>query len=820
MPRTVATARTPRLVGFSFLLLLARVAPAQSPAAGDPAPPARRDTQHVSALLTISGGISLGSYEAGVNWGLLELFKLTARDSLRRAWNLPRYELKVMAGASAGNINGFLAAIEWCRTRAAIAPEQSLFWKIWVRTGFDQLFPLERYNHPDSTQALFSRRYFQQVLFDTVRAAMRHAPASDSLDGCTIPVGVTITKLTPGEIPISRGIDAVTQRYAAAVVVSRRGSTLQFRAPPAELLGDGKLGALLLLPDCDGVIDPDDVFSLVEASSAFPGAFAPVSLRHEPSLGAGCDTGPPPDAALFSDGGLFDNNPIDLAAGIYADAIWKNWERSDSNAMLVFIDPDALRGRLASVEKKREREPPATGGISALLDLFAGAVPAARQYEMQAFGRVLARAPYVFQRDNINVTNRRFVVVGQRLGAFAAFLGQPFREYDFYVGVYDALSFIAGEACGATPPVDSLCLRNRLRQLVETRQLDLGSAALPRTLLRALYEREYLDSAARMRFRFDSTTPPREMLVYALLQAHLDLDDRAFDNRSCRSSDDIARLLCRDGFRDMLELLRHAATDSVLQAAGRTADRLPVCAPEHWLESPVRCEVSESFGAFVRHPEQFMAGKIGLMLHQLWRVERARQRAGENAWTGVATLSEVVYQSGIGYRYRRGFDANTSSVPRGSGRGWIATLTPNYATVSLLNAGFELGYRPTVHLSNSLALGLNGAPLHVTGDPASGGDRVRWVIGPALHWKRPSAVWSGLETGVELFGRWRRSPPGSPDARVWAIPVTAYLLADKLRIGFRLLPGNDSAVHGGNKVALTIGLADLNGLVYWMLRKS
>jgi len=45
---------------------------------------------HASALLTISGGISLGSYKAGVNWGLLELFKLTAHDSLRRAWNLPR----------------------------------------------------------------------------------------------------------------------------------------------------------------------------------------------------------------------------------------------------------------------------------------------------------------------------------------------------------------------------------------------------------------------------------------------------------------------------------------------------------------------------------------------------------------------------------------------------------------------------------------------------------------------------------------------------------------------------------------------------------
>ena len=80
-----------------FLLLVARDAAGQVPVV-------QRDTQHVSALLTISGGISLGSYEAGVNWGLLELFKLTARDSLRRAWNLPHYELKAMAGASAGNI--------------------------------------------------------------------------------------------------------------------------------------------------------------------------------------------------------------------------------------------------------------------------------------------------------------------------------------------------------------------------------------------------------------------------------------------------------------------------------------------------------------------------------------------------------------------------------------------------------------------------------------------------------------------------------------------------------------------------------------------
>ncbi|HEY6109694.1 MAG TPA: patatin-like phospholipase family protein [Gemmatimonadales bacterium] len=804
MPRIL-----PRIL--PFLFVLGRSAAAQSPIA-------RRDTQHISALLTISGGISLGSYEAGVNWGLLELFKLTAQDSLRRAWNLPRYELKAMAGASAGNINGFLAAVEWCRTREPVPPEQSLLWKIWVRTGFDQLFPLERYNQRDSAQALFSRRYFQQVLFDTVRATMRDLPPSQALDGCTIPVGVTITRLTPGEISISRGITAVTQRYATAVQVSRRGNTLQFRAPPGELLSDIRLGALLLLPDCEGLIAPDDVFRLIEASSAFPGAFSPVTLRHQSGPGAGCGAGPPADTtALFSDGGLFDNNPIDLVAGIYADAVWKNRDRPDPNALLVFIDPEALRGRLALVEQQRKREQPATGGISALVDLFAGAVPAARQYELQAFARLLARAPQVFRRDNIDVTNRRFVVVGQQLGAFAAFLGQPFREYDFYVGVYDALMFMAREGCREAQGVDSTCVAGRLRTLVETRQLDLGESELPREMLRALYAREYSDSTPTARFQFDPTTPPRELFLRALLQAHLALDsDKPFDNGSC-VGDAVTRLLCRDGFR---EILARVAADSGVRAILDTAQRRPECAPENWLESPTRCDASQSLLAFVDDPERFMAGKIGLMLHQMWRVEQARRQAGEQAWTNVATLSEALYQSGIGYRYRRGPEPNTSSVPRGSGRGWIASLVPNYANVSFLNAAFEIGYRPTWHVGRSVALGLTAAPLHVTGGAATSIDRVHFVIGPTIHWKRQSPVFSGLETGLEYFGNWRRRPATNPEKTVWAVPVTAYLLADKLRIGVRVLPGNTSAVHGGKKIALTFGLADLNGLVYWMLRKS
>src|SRR5256885_9451406 len=271
-----------------------------------------------------------------LNWGLLEVFKLTARDSLRRVWNLPRYDLRVVTGASAGNINGFLTAIEWCRTRAPTAPEQSLLWKVWVRTGIDQLFPLERYDQDDTTKALFSRRYFDRVLFDTVRAAMDDVPASASPYECTVPVGATITRVAAESVAISPSLYARTQRYAALVVLRNRGATLEFQAPSADVLSNGALGALLPLPDCHGLIDHREVFSLIEASSAFPGAFAPVWLKSGAEAGAAGGRLPPHSALVFRRR-VVANNPPRPPARVLDEKNMKKPPPPDGHPLLLFL---------------------------------------------------------------------------------------------------------------------------------------------------------------------------------------------------------------------------------------------------------------------------------------------------------------------------------------------------------------------------------------------------------------------------------------------------------------------------------------------------
>ncbi|MEJ2604339.1 MAG: hypothetical protein P8172_13810, partial [Gammaproteobacteria bacterium] len=110
-------------------LLLATIAVAAVPLAAAPMDPQLRDRLEAALRaaepgdeserpfsLVIKGGISLGSYEAGVNWALLRLLR-DLGEAARTGTDL-RPQLLAAAGASAGAINGFLAGLMWCTESA------------------------------------------------------------------------------------------------------------------------------------------------------------------------------------------------------------------------------------------------------------------------------------------------------------------------------------------------------------------------------------------------------------------------------------------------------------------------------------------------------------------------------------------------------------------------------------------------------------------------------------------------------------------------------------------------------------------------------
>jgi predicted acylesterase/phospholipase RssA len=334
-------------------LAISVVAHAQQPTSQrqPPPQPAARDSAPLRVTMTVSGGVSLGSYQAGATWAFI--YVLRNHDQLLATWkrdstspkstpNLARprpYVLDVLTGASAGNVNALLAALEYCSAAAPRQPEASLFWKAWTPIGFRELIDD---NSKGRDLAVFSRRAFEPVWRDIGQQLARpHVPHCDLL------LGVAATKLTPHPLELATGLTVPVQRFSGVFRLFAADS-LVFMPPRAEDLVKELTEILILdpaagdtgnrnpprLPNGDVVLDFAGVRRLVEASASFPIAFSPrlVSYQLLDDLRSaddeamrgpcvwknnneheGCDT---PRSDLFVDGGVFDNRPLNLALGL------------------------------------------------------------------------------------------------------------------------------------------------------------------------------------------------------------------------------------------------------------------------------------------------------------------------------------------------------------------------------------------------------------------------------------------------------------------------------------------------------------------------
>lgn len=268
--------------------------------------------------LSLSGGISMGSYQAGVNFGLLELYRHAAwNDDFRQETGFPRYRLRSVTGASAGNINTLLWAIEACtdlrgdaRPYRSPPPDSSLFWQAWGSIGWNRIF-----NDTSSELAVFDRRALIENLAEPILAARMQDPRL--VEGCSVPAGITLTRVVPDTLRYQE-LRILTQRIVTPfqVTVDRgraRGDTLvRFTRIPVDNR-DRHFGLLAHLGAEGADIRFDRLLTAVKASAAFPIAFAPVPLE------LWYDGMPRSDTSMFLDGGAFDNNPV----GVAPQPVWR-----------------------------------------------------------------------------------------------------------------------------------------------------------------------------------------------------------------------------------------------------------------------------------------------------------------------------------------------------------------------------------------------------------------------------------------------------------------------------------------------------------------
>lgn len=357
--------------------------------------------------LTVEGGGSLGVYEAGMTYVLVEVFR---RKSLRNDTagiyaQLPALCLSATTGASAGNINGFLAAMSWCSASQSETPERSTFWTAWISTGLGQLLPRPGESGYEEG-GLFSRRHFDNYLSGQLRTEWAR---NGWIPGCNIEFGATVTRLVADSVRGAGSIRARNQRMASAFTIAglAQDSTpiMTPFVPHEDHSLFGELAPLLTQWDYHERLERvpfGSVFQLIEVSSGYPVAFKPLDLHYCKGFRSSRERLQPfvcldTASAIALDGGVFDNGPVSLAYSLFLE------HHSSKVPIAIYLSPDHRRlwpGQRADIAWRGDRagnraEP---YGLEEAMQLVAEAVPTARQYELQLAGRMI---PNELQRQEL-----------------------------------------------------------------------------------------------------------------------------------------------------------------------------------------------------------------------------------------------------------------------------------------------------------------------------------------------------------------------------------------------------------------------------------
>lgn len=393
---------------------------------------AHAEKKNIPISMTVSGGVSLGAYEAGYLYYFSELLKR----------NRDRFSLHVVTGASAGSVNSLLTALGACM-EPEDDPGRTLFFRSWIGVGFKQLFV------PEDTQstALLSRRALEPVMVELQDMWRAGLP-----ERCDFVFGVATTRLIPGSLAIRENVLSLPRTEEKFLL------RIQGRGPGKPPLVTNyideelPLGSPLLPVDGDAEGDFTPIRDLLYASSAFPMAFAPVKLRYchwVPGKDADGRTKTPrctpADARqdLFIDGGVFDNQPMRLAAhtvdhGLekggdgryhFRDSLARKQLGIPEDMLFWYIDPDVT----AFPAMPADPSTPTKSWLSLAAQFLDSYVSTA---ETKTLYSLFERHPELL--DQVAVGMSYYPTTSGLLGAFFGFFDTQLRIFDFYLGMHDA----------------------------------------------------------------------------------------------------------------------------------------------------------------------------------------------------------------------------------------------------------------------------------------------------------------------------------------------------------------------------------------------
>lgn len=353
--------------------------------------------------LSSSGGISLGSYQAG---------RLYYQNYFLMINGLA-FSPSVFTGASAGSINSLLSLIDICQNRPK-NPQDSLYWKTWIPIGLKSLVPKK-----DGTPtALFSNKALLKIGQEI---------KSEWLKGfdekCTMYLGIPITLKTPDIIQL--GPSLAVQRQLISLVLKISGNGVNVPPTIENMKVRRKdLGLPRLYIDPKAENQFDSLSNVLLASTAFPGAFPPQKVRVCLSQGSTC-TFEESQELEFIDGGIYENQPIKLSY-LITKGLGDNEKKP---SFYRHVDADG-RGYPS------ENQGPADKGNSFLKTIMHTSLSFMHTSRNQELYSFIQEFPKI--KENIVSTVSQFPRASDPWGAFFGFFDDGFREFDFLLGIYES----------------------------------------------------------------------------------------------------------------------------------------------------------------------------------------------------------------------------------------------------------------------------------------------------------------------------------------------------------------------------------------------
>lgn len=457
--------------------------------------------------LTISGGISLGVYEAGLNWVIIEQL----RNGRLKGDKMDR--LLAITGASAGAINTLIAALRYCEVKSSPSTvEDNLFNKTWRTIGIEGLLPdtKSNYDQLNSHQdGVLSRKIFSKVL----NSLSEKAHARTYRNGCYLNLGLTVTRHVPEEKIIGKGSDKQNikvQRFVIPLTLKVKNGYAIFTNNLNYAKRNRELGYLLLPQNRDGIVPFKNVIESALASSAYPVAFGRIRLtycRMEALDSYGNTPSSKTNSLIeggelycpefynkytydFIDGGFFDNVPLGLAVELsecrkhlHKNCIKEVAKKDDvlANEIVNYIYMDPSKRR-----KEKNIEIQQDDALNSGFGLYNQGKFWIKAQEIYANAELYRALREKFDSQDPKNKIRRLLLTdrypplgGNYLAHFGAFFGQVFRDFDYYAGVYDGMI-----------NVSNLCLRKGEKYLRKYKEISRVESACVRLGIKKLADRK------------------------------------------------------------------------------------------------------------------------------------------------------------------------------------------------------------------------------------------------------------------------------------------------------------------------------------------